>query len=36
MLRNFDQAANPTQSFPVDGTLQGINGEAISGEIDDM
>ncbi len=36
VLRNFDQAANNTQTFPVDGTLQGINGPAISGAIDDM
>ena len=38
VLRNFDQAVNTTQTFPVDGTLQGIMAArpAISGEIDDM
>ena len=36
VLRNFDQAANPSQTFPVDGTLQGIGGPAISGEDDTM
>ena len=36
VLRNFDQAVNTSQSFPVDGTLQGIGGPAISGEDDAM
>ena len=36
VLRNFDQATNPSQTFPVDGTLQGIGGPAISGADDAM
>jgi hypothetical protein len=36
LLRNFDQATHPSQTFPVDGTLQGINGPAISGADDAM
>ncbi len=36
VLRNFDQAAHPSQTFPVDGTLQGIGGPAISGADDAM
>jgi hypothetical protein len=37
IFRNFDQAATPTQTFPIDGTLQGPNGAAaISGAQDAM
>ena len=36
VLRNFDQAVHPSQTFPVDGTLQGIGGPAISGADDAM
>ena len=36
VLRNFDQAVNTSQTFPVDGTLQGVNGPAISGDDDAM
>jgi hypothetical protein len=37
VLRNFNQAAHPTQTFPIDGTLTGPNGQpAISGADDSM
>ncbi len=37
VFRNYDQAAQPTATFPVDGTLVGLNGaDAISGASDVM
>ena len=37
VFRNYDQAATPTVTFPVDGKLVGLNGaNAISGEDDAM
>ena len=34
VFRNYDQAAQPTVSFPVDGTLTGLNGaDALSGAL---
>jgi hypothetical protein len=36
LLRNFDQAAHPSQTFQVDGTLQGPNGQSAVSGADDV